>query len=91
MNHAGSLGFADRRHPLYFRPVSCNELTRLREQARTLTQELQEKTRRARSKSNEERGGQQPGVTDFEPYLKRKLMRASMAIESHIAQHGCSD
>ena len=71
--------------------MSCPELTRLREQARSLTQELQEKTRRARAKANEERGGQQPGVTDFEPYLKRKLMRASVAIENHIAQHGCTE
>jgi hypothetical protein len=71
--------------------VGCPELTRLRQEARKLAQELQDKTRRARDKANEERGGQQPGVTDFEPYLKRKLMRTSQAIEQHVAQHGCGE
>lgn len=69
--------------------MACAELERLREEVRTLRKELETKRRMARQKSHLDRGGAPPGMSDYEPFLLRRIARAITDLESHIEEHNC--
>lgn len=70
--------------------MECSDLIRLRSEAQQLRKELDERRARARDRKEHLRPGR-PNRTDYEGFLMRRILRASAAIEQHVAQHQCQD
>ncbi len=68
--------------------MECEELVRLRLAAQQLRKELEDRRNMARDRRDKARDGRS-NVTDYEGFLQRKIVRASAAIEAHVAQHHC--
>jgi hypothetical protein len=71
--------------------MTCRDLAALRAEARELNTKLAHQRAVARSTSHLTRGTHQPGKSDYEPLIKRKLERLAQAIQKHKAEHGCED
>ncbi len=71
----------------------CNEMLHLREEAKQLQEKLRESRQRAREHAQQERrsGVRANHSSDFEHFLQRKLLKNSLAIAHHIAEHGCEE
>ncbi len=71
----------------------CAEMIRLRDEAKHLQEKLRESRQRARAHEKEERrsGLRASHSSDFEHFLQRKLLKNSLAIASHIAEHRCEE
>ena len=63
----------------------------MRAEARELNRKLFEQRATARSTVHLARGDHQPGKSDYEPLLKRKIERLTEAIQRHKSEHGCED
>jgi len=83
------VGWGDR--ILYTSGMTCRELSALRAEARELNRKLIQQRAMARSTAHLTRGTHQPGQSDYEPLIKRKLERLSEAIQRHKDEHGCED
>jgi hypothetical protein len=70
--------------------MECEELIRLRTEAQQLRKELDDRRTKARERKDVARPDR-PNAFDFEGFLKRKIHRAAMAIEQHVAKHQCQD
>ena len=70
--------------------MTCAELERLREQATSLKQQMDEQRRKARAKAGDARD-RVSGKSELVPFLQRKLQRVSEKIETHKAGHHCQD
>ena len=70
--------------------MSCDELERMRSEARHLKSRIDEQRRKANTKAREERS-RPSGKSEMVPFLQRKLLRVSVKIEQHVAQHHCQD
>ena len=70
--------------------MECDELIRLRSEAQQLRKELEDRRSKARERKELERPDR-PNAFDFEGFLKRKIHRAALAIEQHVAKHQCQD
>jgi hypothetical protein len=71
--------------------MSCAEVERLRHQAHQLNKLLTEQRQRARASAALDRGGHEPGRSDYEALLQRKVSALAVRIEKHIAEHKCQD
>jgi hypothetical protein len=69
--------------------MSCDELNRLRAEATTLKERMDEQRRRARAMARQSRSGRPSGASELVPFLQRKLQRLAGKIERHVAQHRC--
>lgn len=71
--------------------MPCSEMMRLRDQARQLQEKLRESRRKARQheKSDRRSGERSSHSNDYELFLQRKLLKNSLLIARHIAQHRC--
>ncbi len=74
-------------------PSACDEMVRLREEAKQLQEKLRESRHRAREHEKEERrsGLRATHSNDYELFLQRKLLKNSLAIAGHIAEHCCEE
>lgn len=70
--------------------MECDELIRLRSEAQQLRKELEDRRAKARERKTLERPDR-PNAFDFDGFLKRKIHRAALAIEQHVAKHQCQD
>ncbi len=68
-------------------------MLRLRDEAKHLQEKLRESRQRAKDHEKEERrtGLRANHSSDFEHFLQRKLLKNSMAIARHIAEHRCEE
>jgi hypothetical protein len=66
--------------------MPCPELERLRAQAREFNQQLSEKVRKSQEFPAEDGHS---GRTDYEMFLKNRLIRTELEIRQHLEQHGC--
>ena len=71
--------------------MPCAELTRLREEATSLKQRMDEQRRRARAAVAARRTDRSSGRSEMIPFLHRKLLRLADKIEQHIAVHQCQE
>lgn len=73
--------------------VRCDEMLRLREEARQLQERLRESRMRARAHEREERrsGLRASHSNDYEGFLQRKLLKNALLIARHIAEHCCEE
>ena len=71
--------------------MPCAELQRLRQEASTLKQRMDEQRRKARAKSSDHRSGRICGQSEMVPFLQRKLLRLADKIELHMARHNCQE
>jgi hypothetical protein len=69
--------------------MSCDELLRLRTQARQVKLKMDDQRRKAQTKAAIPRQNRPSGKSEFLPYLQRKLARLSARIEAHVAEHQC--
>ena len=69
--------------------MTCRELSALRAEARELNRKLFQQRAMARSTTHLTRGTHQPGRSDYEPLIKRKIERLAEAIQRHKKEHGC--
>ncbi len=74
-------------------PSTCDEMVRLRDEAKQLQEKLRESRQRAREHEKEERrsGLRANHSNDYELFLQRKLLKNSLAIAQHIALHRCEE
>jgi hypothetical protein len=66
--------------------MPCEELDRLRADARRLYRQLSEKVRRSQDHPIVEG---HTGKTDYEAFLKHQLMQAEAEIRRHLESHDC--
>ena len=71
--------------------MPCAELQRLREEATTLKQRMNEQRRKARAKAADPRTGRVSGKSEMVPFLQRKLHRLADRIENNMAKHKCQE
>ncbi len=71
--------------------MACDELKRLREQATAVKDRIQQQRRKARAQAEQVRSSRPSGVSEYIPFLQRKLQRLSEKIERHVADHGCQN
>ncbi len=71
--------------------MPCAELQRLREEASSLKQRMDEQRRTARAKAANLRDGRVSGKSEMVPYLQRRLLRLADKIEHHMAKHNCQE
>ena len=76
---------------VYTPAMPCAELQRLRDQASSLKQRMDEQRRKAHARARDARSGRVSGKSEMVPFLQRKLLRLSDKIEQHMAQHRCQD
>ena len=67
--------------------MSCEELDRLRADARRIYQQLSNKVRRSQDFTVVEN---HTGRTDYQAFLRHKLMQAEAEIRRHLEHHNCS-
>jgi hypothetical protein len=70
--------------------MECNELIRLRTEAQQLRKDLDDRRARARERQDHNRPGR-PNAADYEGFLQRRIQRAAVAIQQHVAEHNCQD
>ena len=70
--------------------MECAELIRLRSAAQQLRKELEDRRTKARERVTNPRPDR-PNAFDYEGFLRRRIHRASTAIEQHVAAHRCQD
>lgn len=75
----------------YTPAMPCVELQRLREQATSLRQRMNEQRHKARTKAADHRSGRISGQSEMIPFLQRKLLRLADKIEQHMAKHKCQE
>lgn len=68
--------------------MPCDELERMRTEARHLKSRMDEQRRKAMVKAAADRS-RPSGKSELVPFLQRKLMRLSQKIEQHVTVHGC--
>lgn len=68
-------------------------MMRLRNEAKQLQEKLRESRQRAREHEKEDRrtGLRANHSSDYEHFLQRKLLKNSMLISRHIAEHRCEE
>ncbi len=71
--------------------MPCAELQRLRDEATSLKQRMDEQRRKARAKATDARSGRSSGQSEMVPFLQRKLLRIADKIEHHVAKHHCQE
>ena len=73
--------------------ASCPDMARLRAEAKQLQEKLRLSRLHARDHLKRERreGLRQNHANDFEHFFQRKLLRNSLRIARHIAEHGCEE
>lgn len=71
--------------------MPCAELVRLREEATSLKQRMNEQRRKARATATAPRTGRSSGRSEMVPFLQRKLLRLADKIEHHMAKHKCQE
>ncbi len=73
--------------------AGCPQMLHLREQAKHLQDKLRLTRQQAREHEKQERrSGSRPGhCNDYELFLQRKLLKTSLMIARHIAEHGCEE
>jgi len=71
--------------------MPCSELQRLRQEASTLKQRMDEQRRKARAMATGQRSGRISGKSEMIPFLQRKLLRLADKIELHVAKHNCQE
>lgn len=71
----------------------CDEMMRLRDEAKQLQDKLRESRQRAKDHEKEDRrtGLRANHSNDYELFLQRKLLKNSLAIARHIAEHRCEE
>lgn len=67
--------------------MPCTELERLRADARRIYQQLSDKVRRSQDFTVAENHS---GKTDYQSFLRHKLVQAEAEIRRHLEQHNCS-
>lgn len=74
-------------------PMPCSEMLRLRDEARQLQEKLRESRQKARQheKSDRRSGERASHSSDYELFLQRKLLKNSLLIAHHIAEHRCEE
>ncbi|MBZ5646355.1 MAG: hypothetical protein LAN37_03925 [Acidobacteriia bacterium] len=74
-------------------PAGCSEMLRLREQARQFQEKLRTSRQKAREHEKQDRRTDRRGShsNDFELFLQRKLLKTSLMIARHIAEHRCEE
>ena len=75
----------------YTPAMACAELQRLRDEATSLKQRMDEQRRKARAKATDARAGRTSGRSELLPFLQRKLLRLADKIEQHMAKHNCQE
>ena len=72
-------------------PVRCPRMLNLREQAKQLQEKLRHTRQKAREHEKQDRrsGGRSNHSNDFELFLQRKILKTSLLIARHIAEHRC--
>ena len=76
---------------LYTPAMPCGELQRLREQATSLKQRMDDQRRKARATAASHRSDRTSGQSEMVPFLQRKLLRLADKIEQHMARHNCQE
>lgn len=73
--------------------AACPDIERLRAEAKQLHEKLRTSRQRARSHLLDERraGFRGNHSNDFEHFLQRKILKNSLRIAQHIAEHGCEE
>ncbi len=71
--------------------MACDELLRLRTQARQIKVKMDEQRRKAKVKAAVPRQNRPSGRSEYLPYLQRKLARLAARIDAHVAQHRCQE
>ncbi len=71
--------------------MPCAELQRLRQEASSLQQRMNEQRLKARAKASDFRAGRISGKSELVPFLQRKLLRLADKIELHMAKHKCQE
>lgn len=71
----------------------CDEMLRLRDEARLLQDKLRESRQKAKEheKADRRNGLRTNHSNDYEHFLQRKLLKNSLAISRHIAEHRCEE
>lgn len=71
----------------------CEEMLRLRDDAKHLQERLRISRQKAREHEKEDRrsGSRASHSNDYELFLQRKILKTSMLIARHIAEHGCEE
>jgi len=73
--------------------AGCPQILHLREQAKHLQEKLRLTRRKAREHEKRDRrsGHRSSHSNDFELFLQRKILKTSLAIARHIAEHRCEE
>ena len=73
--------------------TKCADMERLRAEAKHLQEKLRTSRQRAREHEKQERreGGRLNHSSDYEQFFQRKLLKHSLRIARHIAEHGCEE
>jgi hypothetical protein len=69
--------------------MACAELLKMRAYAHKLYLLLREKSEKARVHVSESKDSNRNAYSDFEPFLKNKLLTLSEKIGQHLNQHQC--
>ncbi len=69
--------------------MACQELDNLRKTASATRLQIREQQLKTRRAPLDERRSLKRGNGDMIVFLQRKLLRESLSIERHIADHGC--
>ena len=74
-------------------PLACDEMLHLRDEARQLHEKLRLSRQKAREHESKDRrtGGRASHSNDYELFLQRKILKNSMMIARHIAEHRCEE
>ena len=74
-------------------PAGCPQILSLREQAKQLQEKLRHTRQRAREHEKQDRrsGHRTSHSNDFELFLQRKILKTSLLIARHIAEHRCEE
>ena len=79
--------------PVSAAPTPCDEMLRLRDEARHLQEKLRDSRQKAREHEKQDRrdGLRASHSNDYEYFLQRKLLKNSLMIARHIAEHRCEE
>ena len=74
-------------------PAPCADMARLRDAARQLQEKLRISRQRARQHEKQDRrsGSRSSHSNDYELFLQRKILKNSLQIARHIAEHRCAE
>ena len=73
--------------------IGCDAMLRLRDEARQLHEKLRLSRQKAREHERQDRrtGPRASHSNDYELFLQRKILKNSMMIARHIAEHRCEE